>query len=191
MSDENKNTEYNIEDDLASHDYDGIKELNNYAPIWIIILFLGSIAFSGIYAIHYFGHPNNEMDQASEYNKKSAAFDAKLKAIQPQVEENMNMEAILAEGAELFTNKGCIACHGIHGEGNAIGPNLTDNFWLNGCSQEDIIQVITEGKPQKGMTPYKTMMSASQIKKLSTYIQNSLIGSNPENEKAPQGEECK
>lgn len=192
MSDEINNEDEFI-DDVSSHEYDGIKELNNRAPAWIILTFIATIAFSGVYAIRYFGHPENGMDQVSEYNKSSAAFDAKKKAMQDEADGGATLsdEDIIAEGAKLYMEKGCLACHGMNGEGNAIGPNLTDNFWINGCSIEDISNVISEGRAEKGMTPYKAMMSEKQIKNLSTYILKSLVGSNPANAKDPQGEECK
>jgi len=191
MSDE-INNEDKYDDDVSSHDYDGIKELNNNAPAWIVLIFIATIAFAGIYAIRYFGHPENGMDQISEYNKSSAAFDLKKKAMQ----ENaggivLSDEDMIAEGAKLYMEKGCLACHGMNGEGNAIGPNLTDNFWINGCSIEEVANIISEGKAEKGMTPYKAMMSEKQIKNLSTYILKSLVGSNPANAKDAQGEECK
>ena len=191
MSDEINNEDKYV-DDVSSHDYDGIKELNNNAPAWIVLIFIATIAFSGIYAIRYFGHPENGMDQVSEYNKNSAAFDAEKKAMQ---ENNaggtvLSIEDIIAEGAKLYMEKGCLACHGMNGEGNAIGPNLTDNFWINGCSIDEVANVISEGRAEKGMTPYKSMMSEKQIKNLSTYILESLIGSEPANAKDPQGEEC-
>ena len=64
----------NIQNDKYStdHDYDGIKELNNPSPYWVLLLFLGTIAFSLFYAVHYFGYPNNGRDQISEYNKQMA-----------------------------------------------------------------------------------------------------------------------
>ncbi len=190
MSDELKNNDQ-FDDDISSHDYDGIKELNNKAPVWIVLIFLLSIGFSGIYAIHYFGHPNNNMDQISEYNKSVADFEQKKQAMQNSNKGNeLSMDEIIAEGAKLYMEKGCLACHGVNGEGNAIGPNLTDNYWLNGCLEEDIINIITEGRAEKGMTPYKSMMSARQIKNLSVFISKSLVGSNPKNGKDAQGEEC-
>lgn len=43
---DNKN---NIEqhDDSHDHEYDGIKELKNPAPYWVLLLFFATIAFSG------------------------------------------------------------------------------------------------------------------------------------------------
>jgi len=181
------------EDTPSSHEYDGIVELNNPSPKWIIIVFLVTIAFSVIYAIHYFGYPGNEKDQISEYERKVAAFETKkaeMKANSAANAEELDITAILDAGKKLYAEKGCIACHGANGEGNAIGPNLSDKYWLNGCSEEEVIKIITEGKPEKGMTPYKSMMSETQINHLSSYILQSMVGSEPANAKEPQGEEC-
>lgn len=96
----------------------------------------------------------------------------------------------VAEGGKLFLEKGCIACHGMKLEGNAIGPNLTDKFWIHGCKPADLVKVVMEGVPEKGMVPFKTMLTEAQIKSVVGYIL-SMNGSNPPNAKAPQGVECK
>ncbi len=183
--DENKN---NIKEE-DTHEYDGIKELNNPSPLWVIFLFMATIGFSGIYAVKYFGYPKNGMDQQSEY-----------KISVEEQKNNMSSERngivlaepeMIAAGEKLFKEKGCIACHGSKGEGNTIGPNLCDNFWLNGCKSDEIEHIIKEGKPEKGMTPFKSTLSDAQIKQITTYILKSLVGSNPANGKTAQGVECK
>lgn len=197
MEDEIKNSKLkhentNIESE-DSHEYDGIKELNNPAPYWIMAVFIVTIGFAVIYAIDNFGYPGNAKDQDSVYEKSSARFDERLrerKALENGQPLEMSQEQILEAGATHYIEKGCAACHGASGEGNAIGPNLTDNYWINGCTQEEIEAVIRDGKPTKGMTPYKTMMTEEQIKHLSSYIRLSMVGSEPSNAKDPQGEEC-
>lgn len=179
--------------DDSTHEYDGIKELNNPPPAWIIIIFLVTITFSLIYVVHYFGYPGNHMDQDSIYERQVAAANEKMKknAENTSAGEKMSMDDILANGEEMFLKNGCVACHGQNGEGNSIGPNLTDSYWINGCSEEAVSTIIREGKPLKGMTPFGNKMSDQQIKNLSKYILVKLAGTNPENAKAPQGEECK
>lgn len=190
MTDENNKKEA-LEETPGSHEYDGIKELNNPAPNWILIILMGSVFFSLIYLVHYFGYPDNKKDQVSEYELKSEQFDKKIAANNPNAGgSEISLEEMAALGKTLYSEKGCIACHGTNGEGNAIGPNLTDNYWINGCSTEDIVKIITDGKPAKGMTPYKSMMTQDQIKNLTAYIENSLVGSNPANGKEAQGEVC-
>jgi len=137
--------------------------------------------------------PQQRKCSGTEYKNKMATVEMEKKQVQASAEGGvvMTREEILTEGALLYTQKGCIACHGMKGEGNNIGPNLTDSYWINGCSEENLITMVTEGKPEKGMTPYKTMMTPEQIKTISLYVMQGLVGSNPENAKAPQGVECK
>lgn len=199
MSDEIKNSEINpiktdSEESVDSHEYDGIKELNNPAPYWIMLVFIVTIGFAMIYAIHNFGYPGNNRDQVSIYEKSKADFEEKQRrkiADESGEPYQMSEQEILDAGRTHYNEKGCIACHGQSGEGNAIGPNLTDNFWLNGCSEEEIHAVIRDGRAEKGMTPYKSMMTDEQMKHLSSYIKLALVGSEPANPKQAQGEECR
>jgi len=195
MTDNNKQTkddDHKQEKYFSDHDYDGIKELNNPSPYWVLLLFLGTIGFSLFYAVRYFGYPDNGRDQYSEYNKQMAVAGKQLNQNPSEKAGVFVMDkAQMDAGAKLFTEKGCIACHGAKGEGNAIGPNMTDKFWINGCKPTDLQKVITDGVPAKGMAPYKSMMTEAQIKSVIAYILGTLAGSNPPNAKAPQGVECK
>ncbi|NOZ03980.1 MAG: c-type cytochrome, partial [FCB group bacterium] len=94
-------------------------------------------------------------------------------------------ETSLAKGKEIFA-KNCVACHGPNAEG-LIGPNLTDQYWINGGRFEDIIHVINVGVPAKGMIPWEKTLTADQIQQVASYIV-SLQGSNPPNAKAPEGD---
>lgn len=95
--------------------------------------------------------------------------------------------AYLEQGKAVYL-KNCAACHGQHGEGNNIGPNLTDNFWLHGGTNDDIYTIIHEGFPSKGMQAWKYLISADELNQVTNYV-ISLIGTNPANAKAPQGSE--
>jgi cytochrome c oxidase cbb3-type subunit III len=189
----NNSSENAPDQDHHDDDFDGIKELNNRAPNWIVLVFIATIGFSLFYAIRYFGYPDNGKDQLSEYTQSSEAFDKAHANKQQSGDTGSGLDEtqMITAGALLYAQKGCIACHGTKGEGNVIGPNLTDSFWINGCTAENINHMITEGKPEKGMTPFKTMMTAEEIKQVSLFIQKKLVGSNPPNGKAPQGIECK
>jgi cytochrome c oxidase cbb3-type subunit 3 len=82
---------------------------------------------------------------------------------------------------------GCGACHGAGGEGNDVGPNLADEYWLHKGSIKDIFYSIKYGWPEKGMKSWKDDMSPVQIAQVASYIK-SLQGTNPPNAKAPQGD---
>lgn len=198
MENENINSEdINAEEkhgsDLSTHEYDGIIELNNPPPFWIILIFMATIGFSMFYVIEYFGYPENGKDQKSEYEKEMVSAKERASKIKTTGGSAIAMDEnqIIAEGGKLFTEKGCIACHGMKGEGNNIGPNLTDKYWINGCKEDNVIKIITDGKPEKGMTSFKSSLTDVQIKQVATYILKSLAGTAPANAKAPQGDECK
>jgi len=95
-------------------------------------------------------------------------------------------EALLNSGKETFKTV-CAACHGQNGEGNAIGPNLTDAYWINGGSNDNIYKSVYSGIPEKGMQSYKTLLTPDKLTEVWSYMLT-LKGTNPENAKAPQGE---
>lgn len=178
---------------IEGHEFDGIKELDNPPPSWLMYLFYITIMISVVYWGYY--HAFNEgPNQYEEYDMEvaaaSAIMDARAAQLPPEATVASTDPADLEAGKALFTGKACFACHGMNGEGNAIGPNLTDNFTLHGCDFESAVEVIKNGVPAKGMTPYGSQLSQKEMEQLASYIL-SLRGSNPANAKDPQGEECK
>lgn len=173
---------------LIDHEYDGIKELDNKPPPWLMAILYGTIIFSAIYML-YFHILSPDDNQDTEFDKEMAAAQKTIK-VSDFDETNITLftdEAKMAEGATLYA-KSCVACHGAAGEGNAIGPNLTDSAWIHGYSSVDVFKTIKYGFAQKGMTPFKDQLSNEQIQTLTSYILGKLVGSNPANPKAPQGD---
>lgn len=183
-----------INDPLTDHDYDGIQEYDNPLPTWWLATFQLAIIFSFIYFIHYqFGGGltlNQELDIAMKSIEKTAAQHA------PTETETEDMLAAALKnpkgvevGAAAFAAK-CASCHGPE-LGGLIGPNLTDNFWLNGKGAAmDIATVIRKGVAEKGMPPWESLLSKEEVYGLTAYI-ISKKGSHPANPKAPQGSEIK
>ncbi|GBE30482.1 Cbb3-type cytochrome c oxidase subunit CcoP2 [bacterium BMS3Bbin04] len=93
--------------------------------------------------------------------------------------------AALAAGQKTFTQF-CFTCHGMSGEGG-IGPNLTDDYWIHGGLFPEVIHTIKKGVPVKGMISWETQLSPDQILEVGSYA-FTLIGTNPANPKAPQGD---
>jgi len=182
-----ENTDQHDSNLIQNHDYDGIQELDNPPPPWLMILFYITIAISAFYAgyYHWFGQGALqaeeyaiEMEQAAEKYKKAETVDL----------DNLELSTdavVLADAAKLYGTS-CAVCHGAAGEGNAIGPNLTDDYWITGNTPKAIYQTIKNGTPN-GMTSFASL-SDEQVLGLSSYILNKLKGSNPANPKDPQGE---
>lgn len=175
---------------LMDHNYDGIQELDNPPPLWIMALFYITIGFSILYGAYYFWLKQGA-HQDEEYAKRSAAHEEKYNLNNQSVGEIVLLTdaASLEDGKTIYKEMNCFACHGMNGEGNAIGPNMTDEYWIHGCKIQDLVTVIKNGVPAKGMAPYKGQLSEEKIQKVASYLL-SLKGTNPANAKAPQGEKC-
>lgn len=187
---ENQSNLNQTDEYLNEHNYDGIQELDNPPPRWIMAIFYLTIGFSIIYAAYYFWLDVGD-HQDAEYTRKSEFHDTKynVKSESPEEMGILSNAADIEEGKTIYKEMNCFTCHGLNLEGNAIGPNLTDKAWIHGCDFQSIFNVIKNGVPAKGMTPFKAQLSDNRIQKVSSYIIG-LKGSNPENAKEPQGETC-
>ncbi|PID91282.1 MAG: hypothetical protein CSA96_09225 [Bacteroidetes bacterium] len=172
------------------HNYDGIEELDNPPPRWIMAIFYITIAFSIFFTAYYFWLDVGTL-QDERYIRQSARHDAKYQLSNSEKEELalLTDAASLEEGKAIYSEMSCFACHGMQGEGNAIGPNLCDDAWLINCDFQSVFNIIKNGNPAKGMTAFKTQLSDTRIQKVSSYVL-SLKGSNPPNAKQAQGEHC-
>ena len=76
----------------------------------------------------------------------------------------------LAEGQALFRGL-CSGCHGGAGRGGK-GPDLTDNRWIHGGTDDDIARVIQNGVPKTTMKKLGDSLKQDQIRKLIAYIRS-------------------
>jgi cytochrome c oxidase cbb3-type subunit 3 len=189
---EKNNKEVKYDGKPFEHEFDGIQELNNAVPPWLLYFWYITVTFSVIYVAYYHFLGNNVLQDA-EYQKDMVVANKNVADQKASSGEMamlvLNDDANLAAGAEIYKTKLCVTCHGNLGEGNAIGPNLTDKFWINGKGLiTDVFEVIKNGVAAKGMMPYKDQLSEQQILQVSSYVLAKLQGSNPPNAKPPQGE---
>ena len=170
-------------------EYDGIKELDNPLPPWLKYIFYITIIISFAYLMRLVVFKDDTIIQKKEYSKEMSAARAKTEvAVKAEAAQSaaapMTQEQILAGGKSTF-DKICYVCHGKFGEG-LVGPNFTDDYWIHGNRPEDLKKVIVDGIIEKGMLSYKSQLSNKQIDQVIAYIL-SLHGTNPPNQKAPQG----
>lgn len=197
-------------DTLLDHNFDGIQEYDNPLPRWWQGLFYGTILFSLIYFPYYtlgLGPSSAEMyeeEMALALKAKServATQEAEQKLVvgmdkdsngmarngggQAAVSLEGNAEAVAA-GQSIFATT-CMPCHGDKGQG-LIGPNLADNYWIHGNTYDDVVRIISNGVPDKGMIPWKSALNPTKIRQVTAFVL-SLKGTNPPNPKTPQGTE--
>jgi cytochrome c oxidase cbb3-type subunit 3 len=179
---------------MAGHDYDGIRELSNEPPYWLSFIFIISVLFAYTYMAKYHIFKSGDL-QEEKYRKEMAVFAGeedqagKLMVMRPAETGGslgpLTLEADLTAGKDIFRIN-CVVCHLSEGQG-LVGPNLTDEFWIHGGSYSDIVNLIIEGVPAKGMISWKTQISQEQIHQVASYILT-LQGTNPPNPKPPEGE---
>lgn len=176
------------------HDYDGIRELDNHLPPWWKWLFYGTIAWGVVYLIVYHVTESLPLSMQEYENQIAQAEEAKQKLLASQpvavIDENTleyTADAVLiANGKKVFITNNCQSCHRVDGGGNAIGPNLTDDYWLHGGSIKQIFTTVKNGVVEKGMPAWGKVMSPTDVRDVTFYVM-SLKGTNPPNPKAPQG----
>jgi cytochrome c oxidase cbb3-type subunit III len=125
--------------------------------------------------------------------KGTKAIEVKAEPEKVAIQENLefnNDKDLIEKGKVVFQNNSCGSCHKNDGGGNAIGPNLTDEYWLHGGETKSIYATIKNGVPDKGMPAWGKTMSNEDVKNVTFYIIN-LQGTNPPDAKPPQGDKVK
>lgn len=138
---------------------DDLRELNNPMPRWWMILFVVTIVFGAGYLALYPGLGSARgllgWTSAGAYAKEQQQANAALSVVYARYAATpfpdlARDKGAMAIGERLFINN-CAACHGSDARGSKGFPNLTDDDWLHGGTQEAILETITHGRI--GMMP--------------------------------------
>lgn len=167
---------------IQGHEYDGIQEYDNPTPGWWHLIFAASIVFSGFYFLTSLVSPfyvtpiaRLESDQAAEYERMFAGIGT-LENTPGTLLTLMDNEKWHAIASGTFRGN-CVSCHGASG-GGQVGPNLTDDFYKNVRTVEDIYTVISGGAANGAMPAWSSRFSHNEIVLLSAYVA-SLRGTTP------------
>ncbi len=177
-------------DIMFHHDFDGIRELDNRIPPWFNFLFYGTIIWAVIYMLvfHIFDDGQVQIKEyMAEVNQASMEREILIKSgafINEETVAYLNDAATLSEGKDIFA-KNCVTCHMADG-GGLVGPNLTDEFWINGGGIKNVFKTIKDGVPAKGMISWQTQLDSKKMQSVASYVL-SLQGTKPANPKEPQG----
>lgn len=177
---------------ILDHNYDGIRELDNTLPPWWVYMFFATIIFAVVYLVRF--HILGADNQAMEYEKEVAMAKMEVQKFKSTSTDLINAETVtlLTDAADLKRGKAvfnlnCASCHVSDG-GGAIGPNLTDEYWIFGGGVKNVFHTIYNGgRDGKGMIAWGKTLKAADIAKVASYV-ISLQGTTPANPKAPQGE---
>ena len=131
-----------------------LRELNNPMPRWWMILFIVTIVFGAFYLLLYPGLGSAKgllgWSSTAALQQEQQATDAALHVVYAKYAttpfaELSKDKGAMAIGERIFVNN-CAACHGSDARGSKGFPNLTDNDWLHGGTQEAIVETITHGR---------------------------------------------
>ncbi len=179
-------------DVMLDHNYDGIKELDNVLPPWWVYLFYCTILFAVVYLVRF--EIMGGDTQAQEFDKEVAAAKIAVAEYNKTAPDQMSKDKVtlltdapsIAAGKDIFM-KNCIPCHRPDA-GGQIGPNLTDDMWINGGGIKNVFNTIMEGgRDGKGMISWKATIKPTDIQKVASYVL-SLQGTKPVNPKPTEPE---
>ena len=168
-------------DELLDHDVDGIREFDNDLPRWWLYGFYFTILFAVLYLVnfHVLDTPIvGAKSIAAEYEAdvRAAAETAAARRPDPSAAGALvalTDAASLQKGQEIFEGQTnvCWSCHR-KDLGGLVGPNLTDDQWLHGCSAGEIVANIRTGFPPRGMLPFGSgaALTDEQLLQVASYV---------------------
>ena len=190
--------------DLRHHTFDGIQEFDNRLPNWWLWTFYSACIFAIGYWIHFHTLGTGDLPvRAYAVEQKAAAERIEAALAKAPVTDELLLKlshepAVVAEGEKIFkTPSLCAQCHGQDASGMVagkpgVGPNLTDDHWINGGTPMQIYNTLMNGgRPDKGMLPWKQQGSLF-VQRAVAYvlsIRNTNVkgGKEPEPEAKPAG----
>lgn len=151
------------DEDLVGHRWDGdLEEWNNPAPRWWLYLYFITIAWGVGYMIAYPGIGAFEgvlgWSQHGQYEEEMAAAAERYEPIYERFaamsfEERIANPEAMQLGRSLYASY-CTTCHGSDARGAPGYPNLTDDEWIWGDSEAQIVHTLKLGRsaimPQLG-----------------------------------------
>ena len=134
---------------ILDHDCDGIREYDNPMPFWLTATFWITMIFAVPYfAFYHLGGVGTSLGESyetevGEFYEMQAARLGNLKPDEATILTLSEDKKKLLAGQNMF-KANCATCHAPDG-GGKTGPNLTDDFYINVRTPEDIFRVVRDG----------------------------------------------
>ncbi|NBO17677.1 MAG: cytochrome-c oxidase, cbb3-type subunit III [Proteobacteria bacterium] len=169
--------------ETTGHEWDGIKELNNPAPRWWLIIFILTCVWAIGYWVVYPAWPTltgntkgsagwtqykKLAEEQAEIMARRGVMAEKIKAASlNSIQADPELYAFAVAGGRTLFKENCAACHGTGAQGAPGYPNLNDDDWLWGGKLEDIYKTIRVGARSTHADTRSTQMPSfnEQLKK--------------------------
>jgi cytochrome c oxidase cbb3-type subunit 3 len=181
--------------ETTGHEWDGLKELNNPAPRWWVLVWIVTIVWAMGYWVIYpawptlTGHTTGSKgwtkytelkeSQAEIVARRAKYNDKFVSANLEDIKKNPELFAYAQAGGAVAFKNNCAMCHGSGGAGGPGFPNLNDDDWLWGGKLEDIYTTIQFGirsgheKARDSQMPAfgkDAILNAEQIGQVADYV---------------------
>jgi cytochrome c oxidase cbb3-type subunit 3 len=149
---------------------DGIDEYDNPLPDWWVGLFWFTIVWAFGYGIHYhfIADRSQEKALAAEMAAAEERWPEQASATQMAATAFAVTTDAVTAGEQIYVQN-CAACHQADLSGG-IGPSFVDAEWIHGGQASDILEVIIQGVPEKGMVPWGGILSPEQINQVAAFV---------------------
>ncbi|EKE78704.1 cytochrome-c oxidase, cbb3-type subunit III [Oceanibaculum indicum] len=149
--------------ETTGHEWDGIRELDNPAPKWLMYTFYATIIWAIGYWVLYPAWPNlmgggytkgvlgyvqrEEIKEqiAAKRADQAVMHDRIASASLQEIRGDADLLSFALAGGRVAFADNCAGCHGAGGSGNTGFPVLVDDEWLWGGALEDIQYTILHG----------------------------------------------
>lgn len=192
MTDHNERDEFTGVE-TTGHEWDGLRELNNPAPRWWLIVFILCCIWAIGYWVIFPAWPtltgNTKGSQGWTQYKKLVAEQAEITARRgefinrikahslDEIQSDPDLYAFALAGGRTMFKENCAACHGTGAQGGNGYPNLNDDDWLWGGNLHEIYQTIRlgirsghEGTRESLMPAFGEILDKSEINDIADYV---------------------
>lgn len=179
--------------ETTGHEWDGLKELNNPAPRWWLIVFILCCIWAIGYWVIFPAWPtftsNTKGSQGWTQYKKLVADQAEITARRgefinrikvhslDEIQSEPDLYAFAVAGGRTMFKENCAACHGTGAQGGNGYPNLNDDDWLWGGNLHEIYQTIRlgirsghEGARESMMPAFGEILGKAEISDVADYV---------------------
>jgi cytochrome c oxidase cbb3-type subunit 3 len=166
------------EPDKTGHVWDeDLEEYNNPLPRWWLGLFIITVVFGIVYLLLYPGLGNfgglKGWTQVGAYEKQVSAQRVKLEERLASLKDKSILElardtSAMSTAKNLF-GQNCSPCHGSDARGAKGFPNLVDNDWLWGGTDDAVYTTIAYGR-QGTMPPWGEILGPQGVEEVAAYV---------------------